>query len=271
MEVCEIAGKVQADDQAVRTSGRPHHANLMIWDADHAFFGAETPRLRCLASFRIPDLDGLIGGRGDERSGVLGPRDSKNAAFVLIRAHLRLDFPRLAVVEPYPSVCADTDQERSIRTKGQAVDRPVVLLSKARVELERGSMVEDNVAIVAPRRGPQRPLLPYRDGVDLRAVPGNLSYSVAAVGRDAVPEALLAIAHGNETLAVAVPGQVLDRPAHDGVFAFGGTFACAIPDPHRADGVSRRDIVARGREAGDRSEGGVAGVLRTCGRVIDRT
>ena len=48
-------------------------------------------------------------------------------------------------------------------------------------------------------------------------------------------EFLFAVAHSDDALAVAVPGQVVDFAAYDGKFALCGARTGAVPD---ADGAS---------------------------------
>ena len=58
IEVVEVAGEGERDDEIVG-AGRPHHADLVVWDADDAFL-SETPLLRTFAVLRIPDFHRLI-------------------------------------------------------------------------------------------------------------------------------------------------------------------------------------------------------------------
>ena len=55
----------------------------------------------------------------------------------------------------------------------------------------------------------------------------NLTNAVAAVGSDAVAEALFAVSDGDDTLRVAVPGNVVDTTSNDVVFSLGGTLTLA--------------------------------------------
>lgn len=97
----------------------------------------------------------------------------------------------------------------------------------------------------------------------------DLADAVAAVGGDAVAEALAAVADGDDALRVAVPGDVVDAARDDVVLALCVDGLDGIPDADGARDVARRDVEARGGEAGDRGGGGVAGVLFARGRVVD--
>ena len=78
-----------------------------------------------------------------------------------------------------------------------------------------------------------------------------------------MPELLFAVADGDDALAVAVPGEVVDFARDDRVFAFRGAGArgAAVPDADGAGGVAGGTVVAGGGDAGDGCRGGVAGVL----------
>ena len=77
---------------------------------------------------------------------------------------------------------------------------------QTRIELERHTVVEDGTGIV-PRGGrPQRSLLAYAHAIDLRSVAAYCPDAVARIGGYAMAEFLLAVAHGDDALAVAVPG-----------------------------------------------------------------
>lgn len=115
---------------------------------------------------------------------------------------------------------------------------------QARIELERYTVVEDRARII-PRSGrPQRSLLPYAYAIDLRSVAAYCPHAVARVGGYAMAEFLFAVAHGDDALAVAVPGQVVDFAAYDGKLALCGAGTGAVPDADGTGDVARCNIVA---------------------------
>lgn len=159
---------------------------------------------------------------------------------------------------------------------------------QAGVELERGTVVEDEARVVGSRGSAQRSLLSDGDAVDLGAVAGDFTDTVAAVGRDAMAKALFAVAHGDDPLRVSVPGNVVDAAGDDVVFAcvlsagepsrggvwahartLGCTFTNAIPHPDGTSNVTAGNVEARGREAGYGGLGGVRSVLLRVVGIID--
>ena len=75
-----------------------------------------------------------------------------------------------------------------------------MLAPQTRIELERSAMVESQARIIRCGRSPQRALLPNRDAVDLGGLAADLANGIAAVGRDAVAEALFAVADCDDPL-----------------------------------------------------------------------
>jgi len=84
-----------------------------------------------------------------------------------------------------------------------------------------------------------------------------------------VAKALFTVSHSNDTLAVTVPGYVIDAACDDVVLAFGVLRAVCVPDTDTPCNVPTGDVVAGGREASDGSLGGVLGVLLAFGGVVD--
>ncbi len=82
-------------------------------------------------------------------------------------------------------------------------------------------------------------------------------------------EALFTVSDSNDSLAVTVPGYVIDAPCNDVVLSFGILRAVCVPNTDTACSISTGDIVAGGREASDGGLGGVLGVLLALGGVVD--
>lgn len=230
----------------------------------------ESPALRNLARLSIPNLDGLVSARCREFLRIARPRDTKDASLMLSLPNLALDLTSLAVVKPDPSVRADTDQSRAIRTKGISVNVVGMLLADRIVELERRSMVEDNPHVVTASGCSQGSLLSNRNGVDLLCVSHNLTNGVSAVPGNAVSVALLSIADGNNTLGIAVPGQIIDSTIDNAIVALCDSVTNTVPDSDYTAGITTSDVEARGGETGDRCVGIVFGVLSCDRGVIDR-
>lgn len=133
--------------------------------------------------------------------------------------NLPFGLPGLPVIQPDPAIRAHAGEHGAIRAERSAEDKLVMLAPQARVELERRAVVEDQAGVVAAGDRAEGPLLPYRDAIDPRRVPGYLAHAVAAVGRDAVAEPLLPVPDGDDALGVAVPGEVVDAAGYDVVFA----------------------------------------------------
>jgi hypothetical protein len=267
-QIVEVSFEVDADDQSVTAACGPDHADLLVGDAGDALF-AHAPRLHRLACFGVPYADCLVSTRRDEALRVLGPRDAEDAARVHAVANLALGLARAAVVQPDALVGADAGEDGAVGGEGGAVDEARVLAAQAGVELEGRAVVEDDTCVVGARGGAQRALLADRDGVDLRGVARDLAHAVAAVGGDAVAEALLAVADGDDALRVAVPGNVVDAAGDDVVVALGRALARAVPHLDGARDISTGDVEARGREAGDGRLGRVLRVLSTNGGVVE--
>ena len=156
---------------------------------------------------------------------------------------LGLRFPSLDIVEEDLAVGAHADECATIGAEPQAVNIPLMPL-QARIEFERYTVVEDRTGII-PRSGrPQRPLLPYAHTVDLRSVAAYCPHAVARVGGYAMAIFLFAVAHGDNALAVAVPGQVVNFSAYNGKLALCGAGTCAVPDADGAGDVARCNVVA---------------------------
>lgn len=133
-------------------------------------------------------------------------------------SNLVLCFTRLAIIKPDTSITSNTDEGGAIGTESGAVDELFVLASQTGVEFEWGSVVEDHACVIGTSSCTQRTLLSDGDTVDLRAVAGDLTNTVAAVCSDAVSEALFAITDGNDALRVTVPGNVVDTAGDNVVF-----------------------------------------------------
>jgi len=59
-------------------------------------------------------------------------------------------------------------------------------------------------------------------------------------------EALFSVTNSDDTLAVTVPGDVVDAACDDVVLAFGILCAMCVPDTDAASDVSTSDVVAGG-------------------------
>lgn len=120
----------------------------MVWNRNSAFL-AHPPRLNAFTRFSVPDLDGLVGGGGDEAFGVAGPGDGEDAAFVFVGADLARELACFTVVEVNFTVCAYGDEGGSVRGKRHAVDEAVVVAAEGGIEFKRGAMVENEGGVVA--------------------------------------------------------------------------------------------------------------------------
>lgn len=66
-----------------------------------------------------------------------------------------------------------------------------------------------------------------------------------------MPKALLAIAHGNDALGVAVPGEIVDPTVHNAVLALSYALADTVPDPDDTTCITAGDVEPGRREPGD--------------------
>lgn len=95
-----------------------------------------------------------------------------------------------------------------------------MLVSYTGIELERRAMVETQCLVISSRSSSQRPLLSYTDGVELGAVPSDLSDRITAVCCYAVTVALASVTHSNDSLRVSIPGDVVNPSADNRIFTF---------------------------------------------------
>ena len=247
---------------------RPHHANLLVANIDAALL-TNSPGLHALSRLSIPHLDCLIRARRHEPLRVLGPAHGKDAPCVLSLSDILRRLSRLAIIQLDPPVRADGNQCVSVGTKRSAHHEPLVQPSSLAIELERRAMQETHGAIIRHGRSAQRPLLANSNRINDLAMPAHLTNTVSAVGGEAVPEPLAAVADGDDALAVAVPGDVGDAARDDGVLALGVDGLDGVPHAHLARDVARSDPEARGGELGDGRGGRVAGVLLAEGGLVD--
>lgn len=98
----------------------------------------------------------------------------------------------------------------------------------------------------------------------------NLTDCVSTVPSNAVSVALLSIANGNNTLRIAVPGQIIDSTIDNAVVALCDSVTNTVPDSDYTACITTGDVEAGGRETGDRCVGIVFGVLSRDRGVIDR-
>ena len=169
--------------------------------------------------FSIPELDGLVGAAGGEALRIPRPGYSEYASLVLAVPDFCLGFSGLAIVEEYLAICAHTDQRIAVRTECQAVDIPLVPL-QTRIEFERCAVVEDRTGIISCSRGPERPLLPYAHAIDLRRMPTDGAHCVPGIRGNAMSKFFFPISYCDQSLAVAVPCQIIDAARDDRVLSF---------------------------------------------------
>lgn len=184
--------------------------------------------------------------------------------------NLALNLTSLAIIEPDPSVRADTDQSRAIRTKGISINIVGMSLADRIVELERCPVVEDNSHVVAASGCSQGSLLSNRNRVDLLRVSHNLTDGVSTVPSNAVSVALLSITNGNDTLGIAVPGQVINSTIDNAVVALCDSVTNTVPDSDYTTSITTGDVETGGRETSDRRVSLVLGILSRDRGVIDR-
>ena len=115
----------------------------------------------------------------------------------------------------------------------------------------------------------QRSLLPYGDGVNLRAVPRNFPNGIPTIRRYAMAKALLPITDSDDPLTIAIPRQVIYSSRYNAVFALRGPLSFAIPHTNGPSSIARGNIIAGRTESGNSGRAGVASVLRTVCWVID--
>lgn len=195
---------------------RPHHADLLVRNASGgAGVAAEPPRLRDLAGLDVPQLDGLVSARRDEALRIGSPANGKDTPGVLALANGAGRLARLAIVQLDALVGADGDEGVPVGGEGGAEDEAPVQAGGLGVELEGGAVQEAHGHVVADGGGAERARGAHGDGVDDLGVARDLADAVAAIGRQAVAEALAAVAHGDDALRLPVPRYVVDAARDD--------------------------------------------------------
>ena len=268
VEIIEVTAQAQADDEPVGPAVRPDHADLLVAHVDAPLL-ADAPRAHALARLCIPHAHRLVGARGGEALRVLGPAHGKDAARVHALADVLGRLAGLAVVQLDAPVGANGNQQTPVRAEGGAHDEALVQAGGLACELEGGAVKEAHGAVIGHSGGAQGALLADGNGVDDLAVTADLADAVAAVGGEAVAEALAAVANGDDALAVAVPGEVGNAARDDGVVSLGVDGLDGVPHAHLARDVGRGDPEARRRELGDGGGGRVARVLLREVGIID--
>lgn len=66
----------------------------------------------------------------------------------------------------------------------------------------------------------------------------DLADAVPTIGCETVAVSLAPVTHGDYSLGITVPGDVVDAPADDGVFAFGVNRFDSVPDSDFARDVA---------------------------------
>ena len=223
-----------------------------------------------LASLNIPKLDRLVGATSNKALRVLSPANSKNTPRVLALPNLPLRLSSLPVIEPDSSILAHTHEVVPIRTECGRIHEFLVLVAQASVIFEGRAVQEDEGCVVGSGGGAERALLPDGHAVDLGGMPGDLADGISAVRGDAVTETLLTVSYRNDTLRVAVPGDVVDAACNDVVFALCRAFAFTVPDSDGARDIAASDVESRGGETRYGSLCGMLRVLRAVFGVVYR-
>jgi len=85
-----------------------------------------------------------------------------------------------------------------------------------------------------------------------------------------VSVALLSITNGNDTLGIAVPGQVINSTIDNAVVALCDSVTNTVPDSDYTTSITTGDVETGGRETSDRRVSLVLGILSRDRGVIDR-
>lgn len=137
------------------------------------------------------------------------------------------------------------------------------------IELVRGSVVENHVAVVANCGSAEGPLSLHGNGIDRFGVSEDLAHGVSTISRDATSKLLAAVTDGNDALGLAIPGDVIEATADDAVLSSCVADVLRLPHLQHTGGIATGNLEAIGRESGDGGGGGVAGVLFAVGGVVD--
>lgn len=118
-----------------------------------------------------------------------------------------------------------------------------MLPSQTRIEPEWHPMEKCQTRIITPSSRSNRSLLSYANAVDLRAVSTDFSNRISTVGGNTMSELFLTVTDGYYTLAVSIPGYVVNTATYDRVFALCSTFADTVPDSYGSSHVTTGDVV----------------------------
>lgn len=99
---------------------------------------------------------------------------------------------------------------------------------------------------------------------------GYLSHCIAAVGSNAMPKSLFPVSNSDNSLRVAIPGEVIDPAVDNRVFTLGYPVSDTIPYSHYTGGITARNVESRGRKSCNCSLGFMFCVLGRDGGVVDR-
>jgi len=84
-----------------------------------------------------------------------------------------------------------------------------------------------------------------------------------------VTESLFTITHSDDTLRVAIPGNVVDAASNDVVFSLGGTLTLAVPYAYGTRDITTSYVEATGRETGNGGLSDMVCVLSCNTQVVD--
>jgi hypothetical protein len=84
-----------------------------------------------------------------------------------------------------------------------------------------------------------------------------------------VTETLFTVTHSNNTLRVAIPGNIVDTASDDVVFSLCGALTLAVPDAYGTRDITTGYVEAARRETGDGGLGDMVGVLSCNARVVN--
>ena len=104
-------------------------------------------------------------------------------------------------------------------------------------------MKKGQTRIITSSSRSKRSLLPYANAIDLRAVSANFSNRIPTVGGNTMSELLLTVSDSYNTLAVSIPGKIVDTATYDRVFALCSTFADTVPDAYCSGDITAGDVV----------------------------
>lgn len=144
---------------------------------------------------------------------------------------LALGLTRFAVIQPDPAIRTHANQGRPVGTEPHAVDIVSMFILDAGIEFKRRPVVENEVLIIARGGGAERSLLSDGDGVDLLGMTIDFADGISTVPGNAMTITLFPVANSNDTLGIAVPGQIVNAAVDNAVFSLGDTVANTIPDP----------------------------------------